>query len=164
MRLTPKISCIAALAVAVVAGASTAASALGPAASQQVDGSITAAGSTCTWTNATASANPPTTLTIDRATVNSSVSCGGGASATLNNSPTVTFDDAAGLATSNLIDITVKQSIVTCSYRATNVGWARSGSTRTYQNKAFTATKSSGSFLCPGSISAPAGSASLNFH
>ncbi|MET9921388.1 hypothetical protein ABZZ04_30555 [Streptomyces sp. NPDC006435] len=163
MRLTPKISCIAALTVAVVAGASTAASALGPTASQ-VDGSITAAGSTCTWTNATASANPPTALTIDRATVNSSVSCGGGASATLNNNPTVTFDDAAGLATSDLIDITVKQSIVTCSYRAANVGWARSGSTRTYQNKAFTATKSSGSFLCPGSISAPAGSASLNFH
>ncbi|MFJ2897058.1 hypothetical protein ACIO87_19515 [Streptomyces sp. NPDC087218] len=164
MRLTPKISCVAALAVAVVAGASTAASALGPAASQQVDGSISAAGSTCTWANATATANPPTTLTIDRATINSSVSCSGGASATLNNSPKLTFDDAAGLATSDLIDITVKQSIVTCSYRATNVGWTRDGSTRAYQNKAFTATKSSGSFLCPGSISAAAGSASLNFH
>ncbi|MGW2178295.1 hypothetical protein ACWCXX_09445 [Streptomyces sp. NPDC001732] len=164
MRLTPKISCVTALAVAVIAGASTAASALGPAASQQVDGSITAAGSTCTWTNATTSANPPTALTIDRTTVNSSVSCGGGASATLNNNPTLTFDDAAGLATSNLIDITVKQSIVSCSYRATNVGWTREGSTRTYRNQAFTASKSSGSFLCPGSISAEPGSASLNFH
>ncbi|MFJ6014856.1 hypothetical protein [Streptomyces sp. NPDC092952] len=163
MRLTPKISCVTALTIAVIAGAATAASALGPQASQ-VDGSITAAGSTCTWANATASAAAPTTLTIDRTTVNSGVSCGGGASATLNNNPTVTFNDTAGTATSDLIDITVKQSIISCSYRATNVGWSRDGSTRTYKNQAFTASKSSGSFLCPGSITADPGSASLNFH
>ncbi|MEV6166202.1 hypothetical protein AB0L71_30660 [Streptomyces sp. NPDC052052] len=164
MRLTPKLSCVTALVVAVIAGASTAASALGPEASQQVDGVITASGSTCTWTDATASADPPAALTIDRSTVNSSLSCSGGASATLNNNPTLTFDDAAGTATSDLIDITVKQSIVSCSYRATNVGWTRDGSTRTYLNQAFTASKSSGSFLCPSSISADAGSASLSFH
>ncbi|MFF2012065.1 hypothetical protein ACFVWY_23685 [Streptomyces sp. NPDC058195] len=163
MRLTPKISCVTALAVAVIVGASTAASALGPTASQ-VDGSITAAGSTCTWAGATASAAPPAALTIDRTTVNSGVSCGGGASATLNNNPAVTFNDAAGLATSDLIDITVKQSIISCSYRATNVGWTRDGSTRSYKNQTFTASKSSGSFLCPGSITAEPGSASLTFH
>ncbi|MFF2327455.1 MULTISPECIES: hypothetical protein [unclassified Streptomyces] len=164
MRLTTRLSCVTALVVVVTAGASTAASALGTAASQQVDGVITAAGSTCTWTDATATADPPSTLTIDNGTVNSTVSCSGGASATLNNSPTLTFDDAAGTATSDLIDITVRQSIISCSYRATNVSWTRDGSTRTYLNQAFTATKSSGSILCPGSISADAGSASLNFH
>ncbi|GAA2924302.1 MULTISPECIES: hypothetical protein [Streptomycetaceae] len=163
MRLAPKLSCIAALVVAAAAGVSTA-SAAGPAASQLVDGSITAAGSTCTWADATTSANPPSTLTIDRSTVNRGVSCGGGASATLNSDPTLTFDDAAGTATSDLIDITVKQSIVSCSYKATNVGWTRDGSTRAYTNKAFTASKSSGSFLCPSSISAEPGSASLHFH
>lgn len=164
MKLTPKLLCVTALAVAVTAGASTAASALGPAASQQVDGVITAAGSTCTWTDATASADPPATATIDAGTVNSSLSCSGDASATLNNNPTLTFDDAAGTATSDLIDITVKQSIVTCSYKATGVGWTRDGSTRAYLNQAFTASKSSGSFLCPGSITAEPGSASLSFH
>lgn len=92
------------------------------------------------------------------------MSCTGGASATLNNSPTLTFDDAAGAATSDLIDITVKQSIVSCSYQASNVGWTRDGSTRAYANKAFTASKNSGSFLCPSSITAEPGSASLNFH
>lgn len=164
MRLTPRILCVTALAVAVTAGASTAASALGPAASQLVDGSITAAGSTCTWADATTSADPPAGLTIDRATVNGSLSCSGGASATLNNDPTATFDDAAGTATSDLIDITVNQSIVSCSYKATNVGWTRDGSTRDYVNQAFTASKSSGSFLCPDSISAEPGTASLSFH
>lgn len=164
MRLTPKLLCVTALAFAVTTGASAAASALGPAASQRVDGVITAAGSTCTWTDATATADPPAGLTIDHATINSSLSCTGGTSATLNNDPAVTFDDAAGTATSDLIDITVKQSIVTCSYKATNVGWTRDGSTRAYQNQAFTASKSSGSFLCPGSFSAEPGSASLSFH
>ncbi|MEV0786471.1 hypothetical protein AB0I52_26625 [Streptomyces sp. NPDC050423] len=163
MRLTPKLLCVTALAFAVTAGATAAASA-GPAASQRVDGVITAAGSTCTWTDATASADPPAGLTIDHSTVNGSLSCSGGASATLNNDPTVTFDDAAGTAMSDLIDITVKQSIVNCSYKATSVGWTRDGSTRTYANQAFTASKSSGSFLCPGSISAEPGSASLTFH
>ncbi|MEU8507757.1 hypothetical protein AB0C40_24160 [Streptomyces brevispora] len=163
MRLTPKLLCVTALAFAVTAGASAVASA-GPAASQRVDGVISAAGSTCTWTDATASADPPAGLTIDRSTVNSNLSCSGGATATLNNNPTATFDDAAGTATSDLIDITVRQSIISCSYKVTNVGWTRDGSTRTYRNQAFTASKSSGSFLCPGSISAEPGSASLSFH
>ncbi|MFD7862805.1 hypothetical protein [Streptomyces sp. NPDC057682] len=164
MKLTPRLSLAAALAAAALAGASTVASASGIAASQQVDGVISAAGSTCTWSGATATGNPPDALTIDRSTVNSGVSCTGGASATLNNDPAVTFDDTAGTASSDLIDITVKQSIISCSYRATNVGWTRDGSTRTYANQAFTAAKSSGSFLCPGSITAEAGSASLSFH
>ncbi|WP_406150754.1 hypothetical protein [Streptomyces sp. NBC_01012] len=164
MRLAPKLSCVTALAVAAVAAASTAASATDLAASQKVDGSITVAGSTCTWADATASADPPSGLTIDHASVNSGVSCTGGASATLNSDSTLAFDDAAGTATSDLIDITVNQSIVSCSYTATNVGWSRDGSTRTYLNQTFTASKSSGSFLCPSSVSLEPGSASLSFH
>ncbi|MGC4945455.1 hypothetical protein ACLQ2N_04445 [Streptomyces sp. DT224] len=123
MRLTPKLSWVTATVVAVIAGAPTAASALGPQASQLVDGVITTAGSTCTctWTDATASADPPTALTINRSTLNNSVSCSGDASATLNNSPTLTFDDAAGTAASDLIDIAVKQSIISCSYQAKGV-------------------------------------------
>ncbi|TWG06944.1 hypothetical protein [Streptomyces brevispora] len=101
---------------AVIAGGPTAASALGPQASQRVDGVIAAAGVTCTWTDATASAGPPADLTIDRSTVNAGLGCSSGASAILNNNPTATFDDVAGTATSDLIDITVKQSIVSCRY------------------------------------------------
>ncbi|MFE9728673.1 hypothetical protein ACFYQ5_35175 [Streptomyces sp. NPDC005794] len=164
MRLAPKLSCITALAVAAVAGVSTAASAMDLAASQKVDGSITVAGSTCTWEDATASADPPSALTVDHSSVNSGVSCTGGASASLNSDATLTFDDEAGTATSDLIDITVNQSIVSCSYKAPNVTWSRDGSTRTYQNQTFTASKSSGSFLCPSSVTLDPGAASLSFH
>ncbi|WP_187284969.1 hypothetical protein [Streptomyces sp. OR43] len=45
MGLTPKLSCVTAMVVAVTARAPTAANALGPQASQLVDGVITAAGS-----------------------------------------------------------------------------------------------------------------------
>lgn len=47
MRLAPKLPCVTAMAVAVIAGIPAAASAVGPQASQLVDGAITAAGSTC---------------------------------------------------------------------------------------------------------------------
>lgn len=162
MRLTAKLSCVTALIAAVTVGASTAASA--GTSSLLVDGSITAAGSTCTWADGAVSANPPSTLTVDRNTINGKVSCTGGASATLNNNPALTFDDAAGTARSDLIDITVKISILSCRYQASGVVWTRDGSTRNYLNQAFSGKKSSGSFLCPSSISAPAGSAHLNFH
>ncbi|MBU6532791.1 hypothetical protein ACFUIW_36375 [Streptomyces sp. NPDC057245] len=163
MRLAPKLSCVTALVVAAVAGAATAAGAAGPAA-QQVDGSLTVLGVTCAWADAATSADPPSTLTIDRASVNSGVSCGGGASATLNNDPTLTFDESGATATSDLIDITVNQSIVSCSYQASDAGWTGDGSTGAYQNQAFTASKTSGSFLCPSSVALDAGAVSLTFH
>lgn len=165
MRLASKLSCVTALAGLAVATATATATAgaAGPAA-QQVDGSITVMGITCTWADAAVSADPPATLTIDRASVNSGVSCGGGASATLNQDPTLTFDDTGATATSDLIDLTVNQSIVSCSYQAPGVGWSRDGSTGTYRNQAFTASKTSGSFLCPSSVSLDPGSVSLTFH
>ncbi|WP_030196947.1 hypothetical protein [Streptomyces sp. NRRL S-87] len=167
MRTISKLSCVTALLVAATAGAATAASALGPTADQQVDGVIVVAGNTCTWTNARTSANPPSALTIDRATINKpggNLACGGGITASLNNNPAVTFDDAAGTAKADVIDITGKQSFISCRYRVTNVVWNRDGATRKYVNQAFTAAKTSGSFLCPGSVTTAAGDASLLFH
>ncbi|MFJ7158709.1 hypothetical protein ACIQUQ_27725 [Streptomyces sp. NPDC101118] len=166
MRRISELSCVTALIIAATAGASTAATALGPTASQLVDGVIVVAGNTCTWTNAKTSANPPSTLSIDRNTINKpggNLSCSGGITATLNNNPNVTFDDAAGTAAADVIDITGKQSFISCRYKATNVLWNRDGTDRKYVNRAFTAAKTSGSFLCPSSVTTAAGDASLLF-
>lgn len=158
---------VTALVAAMVAGGSTAALALGPAADQQLDGVIVVAGNTCTWTNAHTSASPPNALTVDRATVNQpggNLACNGGITAALNNNPAFTFDDAGGIAKTDTIDITGKQSFISCRYKATNILWNRDGDTRKYVNQAFTATKVSGSFLCPGSVTTAAGDASMLFH
>lgn len=42
--------------------------------------------------------------------------------------------------------------------------WDRNATTGKYVNRAFTASKTSGSFLCPGSVTTPAGDASMLFH
>ncbi|MEU6866842.1 hypothetical protein ABZ924_26875 [Streptomyces sp. NPDC046876] len=157
----------AAVAAALLVSGAVPASALGPAADQQLDGVIVVAGNTCTWTNARTSASPPSTLSVDRTTINSpggNLSCGGGITATLNNNPVFTFDDAAGTARTDVIDITGKQSFISCRFKATNIVWNRDASTRKYVNQAFTATKVSGSFLCPGSVTTAAGDASMLFH
>lgn len=166
MRQFSTLSCVTALIIAATAGAATAANAFGPTATQQVDGVIVVAGNTCTWTNARTSANPPTALYIDRTSINKpggNLSCTGGITAALNNNPNVTFDDAAGRAKADVIDITGTQSGISCRYKATNVLWNRDGTTRKYVNQAFTATKTSGSFFCPGSVTTAAGDASLLF-
>ncbi|MEU6890357.1 hypothetical protein ABZ934_00885 [Streptomyces sp. NPDC046557] len=158
---------ITALAAAVVLGGSTTALALGPTVDQKVDGVIVVAGNTCNWTNARTSAVPPAALTVDRSTINApggNLACGGGITATLNNNPAFTFDDASGVARTDAIDISGKQSFVSCRFKATNIVWNRDGSTRKYVNQAFTATKVSGSFLCPGSVTTAAGDASMLFH
>ncbi|MFJ3979460.1 hypothetical protein [Streptomyces sp. NPDC090021] len=137
-----------------------------PAADQKADGVMVVAGNSCSWTNASTSAAAPNALTVDRATVNApggNLACGGGIAATLNNNPAFTFDDTAGTARTALIDITGRQSFISCRYKATNIVWDRDGTTRKYVNRAFTATKSSGSFLCPGSVTTPAGDASMLF-
>ncbi|MFJ3910698.1 hypothetical protein [Streptomyces vinaceus] len=157
----------AVLAATVIVGAATSATALGPTADQQLDGVIVVAGNTCTWTNARTSANPPSALTVDRTTINTpggNLGCSGGITASLNNNPAFTFDDAAGVARTDAIDITGKMSFISCRYKATNITWNRDGATRKYLNQAFTATKTSGSFLCPGSVTTPAGDASMLFH
>ncbi|WP_327281833.1 MULTISPECIES: hypothetical protein [unclassified Streptomyces] len=156
-----------ALAAAVLIGGATSATALGPSADQLLDGVIVVAGNTCTWTNAHSSANPPSALTVDRTTINTpggNLGCNGSITASLNNDPAFTFDDAAGLARTNAIDITGKQSFISCRYKATNITWNRDGVTRKYVNQAFTAAKVSGSFLCPGSVTTAAGDASMLFH
>ncbi|MFF5703524.1 hypothetical protein ACFY7H_13595 [Streptomyces sp. NPDC012794] len=158
---------VAALALAATAGSVTSAAAFGPTAEQKVDGVIVVAGNTCTWTNARTSANPPSALTVDRTTINrpgGNLTCDGGITATLNNNPAFTFDAAGTTARTDLIDITGQQSFVSCRYKATNILWGLDAATGKYVNQAFTATKVSGSFLCPGSVTTAAGGASMLFH
>ncbi|MCX5380126.1 hypothetical protein [Streptomyces sp. NBC_00091] len=158
---------VAALALAATAGSVTSAAAFGTTADQKVDGVIVVSGNTCTWTNASTSANPPSALTVDRAGINKpggNLACDGGITATLNNNPAFTFDDAGATARTDLIDITGQQSFISCRYKATGITWDRDGTTRKYVNRAFTATKTSGSFLCPGSVTTAAGGASMLFH
>ncbi|MFD3543229.1 hypothetical protein ACFWUQ_27540 [Streptomyces sp. NPDC058662] len=159
----------AALAVAAALAGTGGALALGPgapAADQKVDGVIVVAGNSCGWTGASTSALPPDTLTVDRTTINTpggNLACGGGIAATLNNNPVFVFDDAAGTARTDLIDITGRQSFISCRYKATGIVWDRDATSRKYVNRAFTAAKASGSFLCPGSVATPAGDASMLF-
>ncbi|MFC5747715.1 hypothetical protein [Actinomadura rugatobispora] len=125
-----------------------------------VDGTVSAAGATCSWTNATTSNTPPNTLTINHTTI--SPTCSGGVTVTLSSSPTVTFNDnPPGTASAAQIDVTANLGI-TCGYRVTNVTVNRQGTTRTYTGGPYTATKTSGSFLCPGS--ATVDSATFTFH
>ncbi|MFI7356027.1 hypothetical protein ACIBTP_19030 [Streptomyces avidinii] len=134
---------------------------------QKVDGVMVVAGNSCSWTNASTSAVPPAALTVDRATINTpggNLACGGGIVASLNNNPAFTFDDDAGTARTDLIDITGRQSFISCRYKATGIVWDRDAASRKYINRAFTAAKASGSFLCPGSVTTPAGDASMLFH
>ncbi|MFJ4863653.1 hypothetical protein [Streptomyces sp. NPDC088748] len=148
-------------------GAALAQGADASAADQKVDGVMVVAGSSCSWTNASTSAVPPNALTVDRTTVNTpggNLACGGGIVASLNNNPAFTFDDAAGTARTDLIDITGRMSFISCRYKATSIVWDRDATSLKYINRAFTATKTSGSFLCPGSVTTPAGDASMLFH
>ncbi|MFI0352248.1 hypothetical protein [Actinomadura sp. 9N407] len=125
-----------------------------------VDGSVTAIGATCTWTDAVTSDVPPNTLTVDHTTINAS--CSGGVTVSISSSPTVTFDDAAGTATSPSISVTGSGLGMTCGYSVSNVSINREGTTRTYSGGPYTATKTSGGFLCPGT--ATVDSATFNFH
>lgn len=135
--------------------------ATGASAANLVDGSIGADDSSCSWVNGTTSADPPNTLTIENSSINGNLSCNGDISnATLNNDPQVTFDDAAGTATADQVAVSVTVFGVNCSYSASSVSLARSGDTRTYSGTA-TASKTGGSFLCPGS---QAIDATVSFH
>ncbi|MGH8794582.1 MAG: hypothetical protein ACRDXX_18275 [Stackebrandtia sp.] len=124
-----------------------------------VDGSITAEGNTCTFADASTSANPPDTLTVDAATVKPEC---GDASVTLNNDPKITFDDANGAATADVIDITGSQSGVECRYKAADVTLNRDGDTRNYAGGPYTGEKVDGSPLCPDTVKID--EASMSFH
>ncbi|MGH3659352.1 MAG: hypothetical protein ACRDUA_22110 [Micromonosporaceae bacterium] len=126
-----------------------------------VDGKITVGDTSCTWVNASTSANPPSSLSIDRSTVD--LTCTGDASdVTLNNNPNVTFNDAAGTALVDKVSVTAVVFGISCSYEATNVTATRSGDTRTYTASGFPARKTGGGFLCPGDTSDTA--AEVSFH
>ncbi|MGH3735177.1 MAG: hypothetical protein ACRDT6_06090 [Micromonosporaceae bacterium] len=114
-----------------------------------VDGTVVSGSTTCSWVNASTSANPPSTLTVDRSSV--SITCSDSTQLTLNNDPVVSFDDAAGTATVDAIDITAVRSGITCRYKASNLSVTRSGTTRTYSGGPYTGTKIGGSWLCPSS-------------
>ncbi|XVQ11450.1 hypothetical protein ACQP1W_02400 [Spirillospora sp. CA-255316] len=135
--------------LSVIAAAGLVAAPAHAAAPGQVDGTVSAAGATCSWTGATTSDTPPNTLTIDHTTI--SPSCSGGVTVTLSSSPTVTFNDAAGTASASQIDVTATVFGVNCGYRVTNMSVARQGTTRTYTGGPYTAAKTSGGILCPGS-------------
>jgi len=126
-----------------------------------VDGSISATGDTCSWTNGSTNADPPNTLTIDAASVNSGLSCTGGVSAVLNNSPVVSFDDGAGTGTADAVDATVTKFGQTCRYRAANPVLTRDGSTRNYSGTVNGVPKMSGGFLCPSTVDL---TAAVSFH
>ncbi|MFW5415276.1 hypothetical protein J0910_01215 [Nocardiopsis sp. CNT-189] len=129
-----------------------------PAAAAQgaMDGSITAEGQACTWTDAVTSDQAPNTLTVDRASLNANLSCAGGTTAVLNNDPTVSFDDAAGTITADVLDISVTMVGVTCRYQATDMSAQRDGDTRTY-NASVSIPLHEGGFLCPDPANVDAG-------
>lgn len=123
---------------------------------QKVDGTITQGTDTCSWTNADTTGNPPDTLTVDGASVNANMICDGDKDVTLNNDPTISFDDAAGTATADLISVTVVSLGVTCEYEATGLKAYREGDTRTYTATDVSLEKSGGGVLCPANETADA--------
>ncbi|MGI8329790.1 hypothetical protein ACRYCC_07470 [Actinomadura scrupuli] len=125
-----------------------------------VDGTASALGYSCSFANAATSDTPPNTLTVDRATI--VPQCGSGVSLSLANSPTISFDDTAGTASSDRIDVSGSALGITCTYRVTNASITRDGTTRAYAGGPFTATKISGTFLCPATTTVD--SVAFTFH
>lgn len=130
-----------------------------------VDGTVKAAGTTCSWTNATTSNQAPNPLTIDHTTVHPT--CDSSITVSLSNDPSVTFVDGSngtGTASSPLVNVIVSNIpfIGTCGYKVTNLTVNRTPNTRTYTASGVSATKSSGGFLCPGSQTID--SVSFTFH
>ncbi|NGO72154.1 hypothetical protein [Streptomyces boncukensis] len=132
------------------------------AAEGSIDGTIGAEGRSCTWTDGVTSDTAPNDLTVDRSTINTpggNLSCQD-VEATLNNDPTVSFDDNAGTATADLLDISVTVLGVNCRYQATDLSVQRDGDSRSYAGSADVPLHE-GSFLCPDPASVDA---SFTFH
>lgn len=150
MRHIAKLIGLSAIVAAFVAPA--AAQAADATATGLVDGTVTSGSTVCSWTNAVTSDVPPNTLTIDNATVNppgGNLGCNDGTGLVLNNDPVVTFNDAAGTAAADAIDVTVTQSGISCRYRAEGIALTRDGTTRHYSGGPYTGNKTGGSFFCP---------------
>ncbi len=127
-----------------------------------VDGRITLGNPTevdCSWTNGSyVGGPPPTTLTIQRSSINGNVSCTGADNVTLNNDPVVSFSGSG--ATVDRVNTTGTKFGFSCTYEATNVALTGQGG-GTYTGT-FTATRKSGSeFVCP---STTPGTSSVTFH
>jgi hypothetical protein len=145
-------ACIAALAGAGIVAVSSAATAQS---GTTVNGSVSALGKTCSWTDGTATEAPPTTTTINASSINApggNLSCSSDVSATLENSPSVSFNDTAATATVASLTASVTYDGISCEYTATNAVLDGSATTRDYSGTA-NAAKSGGSFLCPSSVS-----------
>lgn len=74
----------------------------------------------------------------------------------------MSFDDTNGTGTADAIDISATRFGVTCRYRATNLTFTRSGTTRDYTGGPFTGNLVSGGFLCPSTQTID--TASVSFH
>ncbi|MFC4565160.1 hypothetical protein ACFO4E_25165 [Nocardiopsis mangrovi] len=121
------------------------------AAEGRVDGTISAEGQSCSWTDGITSDQAPNGLTVDRTSINPSggnLTCEGSTTAALNNDPNVSFDDSAGTLTADLLDISVTIIGITCRYQAVDLPVEREGDTRTYSTTADIPLYD-GSFLCP---------------
>lgn len=118
------------------------------AAEGSLDGSISAEGRDCSWTDGVTSDQAPNDLTVDRTTINPGLSCSDGTTATLNNDPNVVFDDAAGTITADMLDITVSQFGIDCRYQAVDMSADRDGDTRTYR-ASVDIPLHEGGFFCP---------------
>lgn len=124
------------------------------AAQGHVDGSIGTGTSSCSWTNGVTSDTAPNTLTVDRSTVNTpggNLSCSG-ISGVLNNDPTVSFNDAAGTATADMLDVSVTVFGITCRYQAVGLTAQRDGDSRNYAATTDVPLHQGG-FLCPNPVS-----------
>ncbi|MHC0430011.1 hypothetical protein ACX6XY_07460 [Streptomyces sp. O3] len=156
-RISPKVLGVLLSALTVTALTSSPSGAA-PAASGLLDGTINAEGNACSWSDGVTSAAPPSTLTVDRSTINppgGNLSCSSGATASLNNDPTVTFDDTNGTANTDMLDVSVTKWGVTCRYQATNVSAQRDGDTRTY-TAALDIPLHQGGWFCPNPASVTA--------
>lgn len=126
-----------------------------------VDGTITLSDISCTWQNATTIGNPPDDVTIPAANVNPLLSCTGASNVTVNNDTVVTFDDLAGTAIADKVNVTGIELGVSCTYQATNITLTRDGTTRHYTGT-YTGYKQPGShWICP---STRPGTADVTFH
>jgi hypothetical protein len=128
-------------------------------ASGLVDGTVSVSswGVTCSWTNATTTSSPPSTLTIDHNTINATIGCTGGIVLTVTSSPTVSFSGSN--ATLAQIDVAVQTP--SCAYRVSNATLNGPGPTYTGNNLPA-AEKDPKRFICPDSVTMD--TVSLSFH
>ena len=91
-----------------------------------------------------------------------SISCNDDTGITLNNSPQISFDDSAGTATVDSLDITGAKLGQNCTYQASAIPLTRNGDTREYTGSGITGDLTDGGILCPGSLTLD--SATVTFH